>query len=184
MNDAAMVSRAQRGDVGAFEVLARRHGSAITNYLSRFMPDEDDVEDLFQEVFLKAYLNLSRFEASRGSFRAWLFRIAANASLDELKRRRRSEAKREAAAELWTEMAEEIPVPDNERQAGADLRSALQSLPDTERQVILLSFYHDLKYREIAGILDVPLGTIKSRMRSAMSRLRQKVALSEVGDTR
>lgn len=184
MDDAGVVERVRQGDTGAFETLLQRYGNAISNYLRRFMPDGDDAEDLFQEVFIKAYLNLARFDAARGSFGAWLFRIAANVSLDELKRRRREAARREKVADEWHTDEGETAHPVEEDQPVRALRTALQSIPDGERQVVLLSFYHDLKFREIAGVLDIPLGTVKSRMRRAMSRLRQKVALNEVGELR
>jgi len=148
------------------------------------MPDGDDKDDLFQEVFLKTYLNMHRFDPAKGCFHSWLLRIAANTSLDELKRRRREDARNAETARALECDPDESHDRVEKVESVEGLRSALMSLPDPERQVILLSFYHDLKYREISGILDVPLGTVKSRMRSAMSRLRQKIAMSEVGDLR
>ena len=184
MDEPIAVERARKGDHEAFGALVEHHGAAIANYLYRFMPDKDDIDDRLQEVFLKAYLSMTRFDPTRGAFRTWLFRIAANTSLDEVKRRRREEFRRETASTTWRDDTSTAWLPGEEAHSVEHLRTALQSLPALERQVVLLSFYHDLTYREIAQILDIPLGTVKSRMRSAMTRLRREVSLHEAGDIR
>jgi len=182
MNDEALVSRARRGDSRAFEILVRRHAGAIVNFLRRFMPDGDDVEDIAQEVFLQAFRSLGRFDPARGRFQSWLFRIAANTSINELKRSKRRSAREGEAARMQVEVAVEAWNPGGESRTIAALQAALQSLPATERQVILLSYYHDLSYREIADTLSIPLGTVKSRMHSAVSRLRQLIIPREEGE--
>ena len=185
MDDAAIVHRAQRGDLEAFEMLIHRHEGAIISYLHRFMPNRDDTEDLAQEVFIKAYQSLSRFDPALGQFRSWLFRIAANTSLDELKRRKRVVARRKkVAAQLDGEAADSAWNPETELDQVTIIQSALQSIPAAERQVVLLSYYHDLSWREIASTLGIPLGTVKSRMHSALSRLRRLIISMEDGELR
>ncbi len=184
MDDAALAYRAQHGERDSFEMLVYKHAGTVANYLRRFMPDGDDRDDLFQEVFLKAYINLHQFDQDRGSFRSWLMRIATTTSLDELKRMRREEARNGEGLLTPTALAAESSDRVERDESVRGLRSVLMSLPDSERQVIVLSFYHDLKFREISSILDIPLGTVKSRMRSAMSRLKRIFTESEVGELR
>ena len=184
MDESAAVARARAGDHGAFGILVDRHAPAIANYLWRFLSDPDDIDDLLQEIFLKAYLNLARFDPARGTIRTWLFRIAANTGLDEIRRRQRDADRKAAVGAAWPLETDTLPAPEIESDTREHLRSALQSIPVPERQVVLLSFYHDLRFREIAQILDIPLGTVKSRMRSAMTRLRREVPLHEAGEIR
>lgn len=185
MDDLAIVNRAQKGDLKAFETLMHHHVGAIVSYLHRFMPDEDDIDDIAQEVFLKAFCNLSRFNSARGQFRSWLFRIAANTSLDEIKRQKRVAANREDVAKhLQREAARNEWEPGIELDQVANIKSAIQSLSNAQRQVVLLSYYHDLTFQEIANTLGIPFGTVKSRMSSALSRLRQLIISVEDGEIR
>ena len=152
----------------------KMHAGSIYNFTHRFMPDEDDVDDVVQEVFLKALQNLHRYDPARGMFKSWLYRIAANASMDIQKKRRSADKYK------TQQLTEEDLHTDNPghseraRQGKRELQTALQSLPGRERQVVLLFFYHDLSNREISEILGLPLGTVKSRMRSAVIRLRKQ----------
>ena len=181
MLEEELLTRARDGDTAAFNALLERHSGAVWNYLLRFMPGTADCEDLFQDVFVKAWLKLDSYNCGRGAFRAWLLRIAATASLDELKRRRRERAR----VETWAEDADTIRAPHHGSRSDPSIeavRNAVGSLPDTERQTVVLSFYHDLSMPRIAALLGIPLGTVKSRMRSALARLREQAPIYKVGD--
>ncbi len=181
MDESELAYQARHGDTHSFEVLVRLYTGAIHSFLYRFLPDGDDVEDLAQEVFLKAYHNLSSYDESKGRFHSWLFRIAANASLDEIKRRERETARKDIAAQIQREVETPITSEENAKTIKA-LNDAIQSLTPIERQVILLFYYHDHSYQEIADTLGIPLGTVKSRMHNAISRIRQLVVLIEEGE--
>jgi len=175
MEDTTLVKRAAAGDPRSFEIIVRRHAGAIVNYLRRFLPDPDEAEDAAQEVFVSAWCNLGRFDPDRGLFKSWLFRIATNTGLNEIKRRERSAAREEAAAPLVHQSRSEPGQGSEQREMTRLLQPALQSLPDGERQIILLSYYHELTYSQISHILEIPIGTVKSRMHKAMARLRTEL---------
>ena len=181
MSEETPLVRACSGDPGAFSALVEEHAGAVWNYLRRFMPAAADREDLFQDVFVKAWLRIGSFDPGRGSLRTWLLRIAATTSLDEIKRRRRERAREED----WVGEADAGSSGDDERPGetpAEEIREALGSLPDTERQVVVLAFYHDLSMPRIADLLGIPLGTIKSRMRSALRRLKERTAVEKAGE--
>jgi len=170
-----------RGDPDAFTALVADHTGAVWNYLHRFMPATSDREDLFQDVFVKTWLRIGSFDPGRGSLRTWLLRIAATTSLDEIKRRRRERSR----VQTWADESDAgFPGDDQPPGDGAveEIREALGSLPDTERQVVVLAFYHDLSMPRIADLLGIPLGTIKSRMRSALRRLKERTAVEKAGE--
>jgi RNA polymerase sigma-70 factor (ECF subfamily) len=148
------------------------------------MPDSHDAEDIAQEVFLLAYRSLQRFDPALGRFQSWLYRIAANTSLNELKRRKRMAARDGIAEQIQEEIGQITREAQREFGTIEALRQALQTLPDSERQIVLLSYYHDLPYREISEILGIPLGTVKSRMHSAVSRLRKILIPRREGEIR
>ena len=166
-----IVTKAQRGDQDAFGELMRAHTSAVYNFACRFLSSKDDVDDVVQDVFLKAYQSLPRFDPSQKRFRNWLIRITANTSIDLIRKQKtvrehaRSESRRPAASSEPAGLAERFYHNSNE------LMASLQHLPARERQVVLLFYYHDLTHREISEVLHLPLGTVKSRLRSAISRL-------------
>jgi RNA polymerase sigma-70 factor (ECF subfamily) len=175
VDEVELVGQAQRGDREAFGRLMRLHIRAVYAFACRFMPAREDVDDAVQEVFLKAFQGLPRFDPGRRRLKSWLLRITANTCIDMLRRRRL------ARASLGRATSQTVPYTEPAGLSGAFyhnsevLKSALLALPGRERKAVILFFYHDLTHREIAGLLEIPLGTVKSRLRSAVRRLREEL---------
>ena len=166
-----------RDDQEAFAELVRRWHPPIRSLCIRMTGDEHQGEDLAQEAFVRVFAGRARFQQSR-RFSTWLWRIAMNACHDEQRRvRRRAETPLEDdGVEEWEGPALTAlePAPDEHAasQDRADLvRRALQALPETHRAVVVLREYEGLKLREIAEVLDIPEGTVKSRLADALARL-------------
>jgi RNA polymerase sigma-70 factor (ECF subfamily) len=181
MDDTTVIERVLAGEHDAYEVLVHRHAPAVTALAGRFLGDRDAAEDAAQEAFIRAFTRLDRYEARLGAFRNWLLRITANTCINELRRRERRVRHEESGG---ADALGSVVEPDTEgREARvATVREALQELPPAERQALLLAYYHDMPYREIAGLFGIPLGTVKSRIHCAVTRLRRRLVTSEEGN--
>ena len=165
-------------DERAFAQLVRRWEGPIQRLGARMTGDVHRGEDLAQETFARVFAKRKDYQPS-GKFSTWLWRIALNLCYDELRRRQRREESSldgmcgEAVAALEVFVAPE-PPPDKslEDQERSELvRSALMQLSEAYRTVLVLRHYENLKFREIAGVLDVPEGTVKSRMAEALTQM-------------
>lgn len=171
--EAGLIRQAQNGDRNAYGELVRRHYDGVVNVVYRMCGDPDLAEDSAQETFLRAWLNLPAFRPE-ASLRTWLYRIALNAALDVL--RRRKEATIETAQ--IQEMPDRAAGPEAalvEKEQAVLVRQALQLLPEASRSVLILREYGELSYQEIARALDIPVGTVMSRLSYARSRLRESL---------
>lgn len=169
--ETSLVEQAQRGDRNAFGELVRIHYPGVVQVVYRLSSDAGLAEDIAQETFLRAWINLHSFHPS-SSLRNWLFRIAVNAALDVL-RRRPEEALEDEAAQMLPDQAEDPETALIEKERMTLLQKAMQALPEAARSVLILREYGGLSYHEIASVLDVPLGTVMSRLNYARNRLRE-----------
>jgi RNA polymerase sigma-70 factor (ECF subfamily) len=183
--DAALILRCQANDAAAFNEIVSRYKNKVFNYVCRMVGAGADAEDLTQETFLRAYMNIKSFQ-SRASLNTWLFRIATNICIDFVRKRRKTQA---VTASLHREDEEEgseveRDMPDSRfdpqsillnRELGVRLNQALASLPEKLRTVVLLHDIEGLAYEEIAQIVECPLGTVKSRLFNARMALRQRL---------
>jgi len=172
------------GQADRFETLVRRHGPELFRFLARFTGSAATAEDLVQDAFLQVHLSAESFDRSR-RFKPWLFTIAANKARDHLRSRgRRPEVPLDAHVGSSDEegqrfldfLADATAAPSGalEREEERVLvRQLLAELPDHLREVLVLSYYHRFAYKEIAAMLDVPLGTVKSRLHAAVGRFGQ-----------
>jgi len=169
------ILEAQQGDREAFGHLMRLHVGTVYNFACRYLSAKEDVDDVVQEVFLKAFQNLPRFDVSRGKFSSWLLKITANTSIDLLKKRKTAANYSRQHAHSEALFAEPRVLSETFYHNSKELKSALHLLPSQEHQTVLLFYYHDLTHREISDVLMIPLGTVKTRLRSAIGRLRKEL---------
>lgn len=169
--ESSLVRLAQMGDRNAFGELVRRHYGPVVNVVYRLCGDIGLAEDMAQETFLRAWMKLATY---RPEFRLrnWLYRIAMNASVDALRRRREETVDEQILDELPGQAASPETVLMEKEQA-ALVQQALKSLPEVSRSVLVLREYGDLTYQEIAQVLNIPIGTVMSRLNSARALLRE-----------
>ncbi len=171
----------ERGDRRVFEELIRRYERELFNYLRQYLGDSQQAEDAFQSTFLQIHLKCDQFDAER-RFRPWLYAVATNQAIDAQRRRRRERmisldqagSSGDQAVQL-NELVDgppELPGEDMERDEQREIvRRAIDDLPEALRQVLLLVYFQGLKYREAADALGVPVGTVKSRLHTAIRKL-------------
>jgi RNA polymerase sigma-70 factor (ECF subfamily) len=168
--EASLVEEARRGDRNAFGELVCRYYPGVVQVIYRLCNDAGLAEDMAQEAFLRAWINLATFHP-QSSLRNWLYRIAVNATLDVLRHRPEERLENEAAEMI----ADQAASPESaliEKESKVLVQAALSSLPEAARSVLVLREYGGLSYQEIAGVLDVPVGTVMSRLNYARNRLR------------
>ncbi len=174
-----LIERVRAGDLAAFKDIVESYQRPVFNFAMQLTGDWDDADDISQQVFIKAYRNLGRFQGD-AKVMSWLLRIAVNTHIDEVRRRKSQGG--------WVQRpatAEDNPRPehfvataagdDPERQAVAGqmqehIQQALGTLAPRQRSIFVLRHYHDLPLKEIAGILGVSLGTVKSQLFRALGR--------------
>jgi RNA polymerase sigma-70 factor (ECF subfamily) len=167
MTDGELISRVGEGDSGAFEVLYRRYARPVFALALRRLGDRGRAEDAVQETFASVWRSARSYRQDRGPGAPWLYAVARNAIVD------RRRALGEPPAEPVDEAAKDPGPPERAESSWTAWRvhRALGELPDNERQLIELAYWGGLSQSEIAQFLDVPLGTVKTRTRSALARL-------------
>lgn len=168
--DEDWVRRAQAGDREAFSELVRRHQSAVYRYLSRMLGSHDDALELTQDAFVKAWQALPQWQPE-AQFRTWLLRIANNAALDALRRRKLVEF---VPLEDSFDAPGSEPGPERQAQAAQEVRqleASLTKLAPEHRQILLLREVEEMSYEEIGRVLSLSEGTVKSRLARARAAL-------------
>lgn len=166
-----LVFLAQQGDRNAFGELVRRHYQGVVRVVYRMCGDTALAEDATQEAFIRAWVNLPSFQPS-APLRSWLYRIAINAALDVL-RRKPEESLEENQVTMIADQAAGPETALIEKERVALVQQAVKNLPEAARSVLVLREYGDLSYQEIAKVLDIPIGTVMSRLNYARNRLRE-----------
>jgi RNA polymerase sigma-70 factor, ECF subfamily len=184
-----LVRRCVAGDAAAWEEIVRTYNRRIYNICYRFAGSGDDAQDLAQEVFIKMYRTLSTYDAERGAFMTWVTTITRNLLVDHFRKTKQDRmtdsidtapSEREDAMPLSDQIADKGVSPDARIQSletGETVHRALQKLSPELREAVILRDLQDMDYREIATVLKVPEGTVKSRInrgRAELARLLQR----------
>jgi len=179
LTDEQLLQQYSQGHTEAFEELIRRYWRELYHFLYRFLGDKMLVEDVFQETFLQLHLSAGQFDYSK-RLKPWLFTIAANKAKDALRRKARQKASEldaeiasheEEAVRFVDIMPSDLPPPDEtieNQEISSIVQTIVQQMPENLREVLILSYFHDFAYKDIAEILGVPLGTVKSRLHAAV----------------
>src|SRR5271155_3251195 len=185
--DFTLVSRCLRGDEPAWEDLVRLHTRRVYGLCFRFTGSGSEAQDLTQEVFLRVYRTLKTFRAAEGSFGTWLARLTRNLLIDHYRRTRQERVTDSIEEQLpmLEETVAHAARPDGlvaGREASEILQAALQKLSPELREAVILRDLQEMEYREIAEVLHIPEGTVKSRLnrgRGELARVlrRQKVVV-------
>lgn len=185
--DEELMLRYRDGDAAAFETLYRRYEKPLFDFIYRMVPDSTDTESLFQETFFRVVRAKRKYRAT-AQFKSWLFQIAVNLCRDRTRRmKHRSHlslnspltTRGECRAEIQDFVSDPAPAVDKSVEAGeleAAVKGAVGSLPEDEHLVVILKEYQGLKYSEIAGIMDRPVGTLKFIHHRACERLKNVLA--------
>lgn len=182
--DDALWSRVKSGELEAFNVLMKRYECRLYSFIYHLLGNREEVEDVLQDTFLRAYRNRAQWNGRRAKFSTWLYTIAINRSRDLLRKRRRQDLRslEETLMEGRTirdVMSARGTSPREIAETGelhGKLAEAFQRLPAPLREVILLSECHGLDYREISKAVGCSLGTVKSRAFRARKELRRALA--------
>jgi RNA polymerase sigma-70 factor, ECF subfamily len=169
-SDEELVARAvAAGDAAAFGRLVERHQSAVRNWLRHLCRDAARGDDLAQETFIAAWRNLGGF-SGKGRFSSWLMKIAYHAFLQSNRR----ESSRRRLGEAHMEV--DAPGPSHEPGARADLERMLALLSQDEQRSLVLCYAHGLSHGEVAEVMELPLGTVKSHIRRGSAKIRERFA--------
>lgn len=170
-----LLARYRDGDDAAFALLVKRYEQKLYAFINRMIGDDHLAEDVFQQVFIKVAKNAAAFDG-RAAFSTWLYRIARNATLDELRRRSRRPAEPGATPGEFNHIADpdaESPLEKLTREEfTVQVRAAIMTLPEAQREAFLLKEEAELDFGEIGSILGCGKETAKSRFRLAVGKLR------------
>ncbi len=173
VNEIELVTRAQQGERDAFNELVRVHAQGVMNVIYRMCGDAQIAEDAAQETFIQAWLHLSSYRPQT-SLRSWLYRIAVNAATDMLRKEKR------ILPNALEDLHLQDPHPGPEallfrEERTALVQRAILALPEASRVVLVLREYEEMSYHEIANALNIPIGTVMSRLNYARKTLKDKL---------
>jgi len=185
ISDSELLQRYRQGDEQAFREIVSRYKNSLYAFLRRFVNHEDVVEDVFQETFLQLYVSQGSFDTSR-PLRPWLFTIAANKAKDALRKmQRQSSMGMGAIADAGDFSVDEVvniltsyeTTPDDEvsaEETARRVRQVVADMPDNLRGILVLAYFEQFSYKHMAEILSIPIGTVKSRLHTAVVHFMKK----------
>jgi RNA polymerase sigma-70 factor, ECF subfamily len=181
-DDGILIGRIGNGDEDALKVLYERYAGLLYTLALRIVGDRQLAEEVLQNAFVNCWKRASQFDAERGQVRAWLFGITRNSAIDMLRSHTHQDRLRSSVTLPGPGEPGEPRRPDETEGVALRLtiQNALAELPSEQRQLIELAYFGGLTQSEIAGMSGVPLGTVKTRMRAGMQRLRQALVSGAV----
>jgi RNA polymerase sigma-70 factor (ECF subfamily) len=179
--DAELLARFSAGEEAAFRELVNRYKNSLYAFLRQFLNQQDLVEDVFQETFLQLFASRDSFDTDR-PLRPWLFTIAANKAKDALRKQQRTAAvpigtiadKEESSFdEVLNTLTSDSTTPyENleKSETASRVKQVVANLPESLREILILAYFQRFSYKQMAGILSIPIGTVKSRLHTAVGR--------------
>jgi RNA polymerase sigma-70 factor (ECF subfamily) len=184
-SDESLIAAHLKGDPTAFRELVCRYGDGVLGYLCHMTGNPDQAEDLFQETFKRVHEKAHTFRG--GGFKSWLFTIATRVTIDGVRRRKRQvmiaqDPQTDCGEEVGSQLAgvadENAPSPPDEvvrQEQKEQVRKAIESLPPGQRAALVLAYYQQLSYREVAEALGCSVGAVKTQMSRALATLAQRL---------
>jgi RNA polymerase sigma-70 factor (ECF subfamily) len=179
--DAELLTRYSRGDEAAFHEIVSRYKNSLYAFLRQFLNRSDLVEDVFQETFLQLYASRKSFDDTR-PLRPWLFTIAANKAKDALRKWQRTAAipigtiadsEESSFDDMLNVLSADTTMPYEElekNETAAQVAQTITNMPENLREILLLAYFQKFSYKQMAEMLSIPIGTVKSRLHTAVAR--------------
>jgi RNA polymerase sigma-70 factor (ECF subfamily) len=181
LSDAELLQRYTEGDEAAFREIVNRYRNSLYAFLRQFLNQPDLVDDVFQETFLQLFTSRESFDQSR-PLRPWLFTIAANKAKDALRKAQRTsavpigtltESEDMSFDEMLNTLSSDTTVPYDEverNETAARVSEVIGNMPENLREILILAYFNRFSYKQMADILSIPIGTVKSRLHTAVAR--------------
>jgi RNA polymerase sigma-70 factor (ECF subfamily) len=179
--DAELLARYGQGDEAAFREIVSRYKNSLYMFLKHFLTQQDLIDDVFQETFLQLFTSRESFDTSR-PLRPWLFTIAANKAKDALRKRQRTaatpigtlaEPDEMSFNDVLNALTSDATRPYEELQkneTASQVRQVIGDMPENLREILILAYFNRFSYKQMAQILSIPIGTVKSRLHTAVGR--------------
>ena len=179
--DAELLDRYAAGEEAAFREIVSRYKNSLYAFLRRFLSQQDFVDDVFQETFLQLFASRESFDPTR-SLRPWLFTIAANKAKDALRKRQRTsaipigtiaESQDLSFEDVLNALTSDTTTPYDKLQkseTAVRVRKIIANMPENLREILILAYFNKFSYKQMAQILSIPIGTVKSRLHTAVGR--------------
>ena len=181
VSDGELLQQYMQGDEAAFREIVNRYRNSLYAFLKQFLNRTDLVEDVFQETFLQLFSSRKSFDPSR-PLRPWLFTIAANKAKDALRKAQRasaipigtiSDTQDMSFDEMVNTLSSDTSVPYDEVERGetaAQVGEVIANMPENLREILILAYFNRFSYKQMADVLSIPIGTVKSRLHTAVAR--------------
>ncbi len=179
--DAELLAHYAAGEEAAFRAIVARYKNGLYAFLKHFLNRRDLIEDVFQETFIQLFTSRNDFDTSR-PLRPWLFTIAANKAKDALRKRRRTaaisigtiaDAQEMSFDDVLNTLTSDLTMPYEkleESETASRVRQIITDMPENLREILVLAYFNKFSYKQIAQILSIPIGTVKSRLHAAVGR--------------